>query len=54
MKKENVKLARVDLWELDLMCCYSFLSQEGYDSIKSDFKEEVDYRLKTLKERWEG
>ena len=54
VKKENVKLARVDLWELDLMCCYSFLSQEGYDSIKSDFKEEVDYRLKTLKERWEG
>lgn len=52
VKKEDLRHVRIDLWELDLMECYSFLTQEGYDSIYKDFKEEVENRMTTMKERW--
>lgn len=48
-----MKYIRLDFWEFDLMECYDYLSQEGYDSIIEDFEKECNERLKTMKDRWE-
>lgn len=51
--KKELKLLRVNLWGMDVMERYNFLSQEGYDSICSEFEEETTRYLETIKKETE-
>lgn len=53
MNKKQLKILRVNFWGLDIMENYDFLSQEGYDSIYKDFRNETAEYIREIKESME-
>ena len=53
VSKKNIHLTRLFFWELDIIGNYDILSEEGYQSIYNDFKEETAEYLLDLKESME-
>ena len=53
VNKKELRILRVNLWGLDIMGNYSFLSQEGYDSICSEFEKETTEYIETVRKGME-
>ena len=51
--RKDLKMLRVSLWALDVTGGYDFLSQEGYDSICSEFDKETTEYMKTIRKETE-
>ena len=51
--RKDLKMLRVSLWAMDVTGGYDFLSQEGYDSICSEFDKETTEYMKTIKKETE-
>lgn len=49
VNKKELKMLRVNLWGLDVMDDYDFLSHEGYESICKEFEKETTDYLKTVR-----
>lgn len=51
--RKDLKMLRVSLWAMDVTGGYDFLSQEGYDSICSEFNKETTEYMKTIRKETE-
>lgn len=51
--RKDLKMLRVSLWAMDVTGGYDFLSQEGYDSICSEFDKETTEYMKTIRKETE-